>query len=229
MAIATREVNARFPGPVRSVKGFSANAFRAGQILAVVESHDSLRSYALSAPINGVVLRDTNVGDVAGDARSSRSPTCRSSGSICIVRGRPGVCAVDSRCGSRPRRAAGGRNDLQRLLPIGPREQPDRARACGLPNTQAMATRLGRQRGSDSGRASSATRRQDVRAAALPRLHRRLRAGRRHLRGAHAGARERDGDWIEVLGGLEPGAAYVTEHSFLIKADIEKSGASHDH
>ena len=39
----------------------------------------------------------------------------------------------------------------------------------------------------------------------------------------------RDGSFIEVLEGLEPGTAYVTENSYLIKADIEKSGASHDH
>ena len=39
----------------------------------------------------------------------------------------------------------------------------------------------------------------------------------------------RAGDWIEVLGGLEPGTQYVTRNSHLIKADIEKSGASHDH
>ena len=40
---------------------------------------------------------------------------------------------------------------------------------------------------------------------------------------------ERQGEWAEVLGGIEPGARYVTENSYLIKADIEKSGASHDH
>ena len=38
-----------------------------------------------------------------------------------------------------------------------------------------------------------------------------------------------DNEWIEVLGGLKPGTEYVTENSYLIKADIEKSGASHDH
>lgn len=37
------------------------------------------------------------------------------------------------------------------------------------------------------------------------------------------------GSWVEVLGGLEPGTEYVTENSYVIKADIEKSGASHDH
>ncbi len=39
----------------------------------------------------------------------------------------------------------------------------------------------------------------------------------------------RDGEYVEVLGGLELGTSYVTENSYLIKADIEKSGASHDH
>ena len=38
-----------------------------------------------------------------------------------------------------------------------------------------------------------------------------------------------DDTWIEVLGGLEPGTEYVTENSYILKADIEKSGASHDH
>ncbi len=39
----------------------------------------------------------------------------------------------------------------------------------------------------------------------------------------------RDGEYVEVLSGLKPGTSYVTEQSFLIKADIDKSGASHDH
>ena len=39
----------------------------------------------------------------------------------------------------------------------------------------------------------------------------------------------RDGEYAEVLGGLKPGTRYVAEQSFLIKADVEKSAASHDH
>lgn len=38
-----------------------------------------------------------------------------------------------------------------------------------------------------------------------------------------------DSEWIEVLGGLKLGTEYVTENSYILKADIEKSGASHDH
>ena len=41
-----------------------------------------------------------------------------------------------------------------------------------------------------------------------------------HVFSVGAGARE---------GGLEPGTEYVTDNSYVIKADIEKSGASHDH
>jgi cobalt-zinc-cadmium efflux system membrane fusion protein len=38
-----------------------------------------------------------------------------------------------------------------------------------------------------------------------------------------------DGERIEVLGGLEAGTRYVTTNSYILKADVEKSGASHDH
>jgi cobalt-zinc-cadmium efflux system membrane fusion protein len=36
-------------------------------------------------------------------------------------------------------------------------------------------------------------------------------------------------EWTEILGGLEPGTPYVTENAFLIRADVEKDGAVHDH
>lgn len=36
-------------------------------------------------------------------------------------------------------------------------------------------------------------------------------------------------EWVEVLGGLTPGTTYVTENSYILKADVEKSGAAHDH
>jgi cobalt-zinc-cadmium efflux system membrane fusion protein len=39
----------------------------------------------------------------------------------------------------------------------------------------------------------------------------------------------RDGTRVEVLSGLRAGDAVVVEQSYLVKADIEKSGASHDH
>lgn len=38
-----------------------------------------------------------------------------------------------------------------------------------------------------------------------------------------------DGQFTEILSGLHLGDEYVSENSYLIKADLEKSGASHDH
>lgn len=39
----------------------------------------------------------------------------------------------------------------------------------------------------------------------------------------------KDSKYVEVLSGLAAGDKYVSTNSFVIKADIEKSGASHDH
>ena len=38
-----------------------------------------------------------------------------------------------------------------------------------------------------------------------------------------------DGQFTEILSGLHIGDVFVSENSYLIKADLEKSGASHDH
>jgi cobalt-zinc-cadmium efflux system membrane fusion protein len=39
----------------------------------------------------------------------------------------------------------------------------------------------------------------------------------------------RDEDHVEVLDGIKPGTEYVTMNSYLIKADLLKSGAAHAH
>ncbi|MBY5920664.1 efflux RND transporter periplasmic adaptor subunit [Ferrimonas balearica] len=38
-----------------------------------------------------------------------------------------------------------------------------------------------------------------------------------------------DGEYVEVLSGLEPGTEYVTANSYLLLADVMKDGASHSH
>lgn len=39
----------------------------------------------------------------------------------------------------------------------------------------------------------------------------------------------REGEWVEVLSGLTAGMEYASKNSFVVKADVMKSGASHDH
>ncbi len=38
-----------------------------------------------------------------------------------------------------------------------------------------------------------------------------------------------DGEWTEVVSGLTAGERYASDNSFILKADVGKSGASHDH
>ena len=38
-----------------------------------------------------------------------------------------------------------------------------------------------------------------------------------------------DDDYVEVISGLKPDTEYATQNSYLLKADVEKDGASHDH
>ena len=40
---------------------------------------------------------------------------------------------------------------------------------------------------------------------------------------------ERDGEWAEVLFGLMPGDSYAAKNSFVIKAELAKGSASHEH
>jgi cobalt-zinc-cadmium efflux system membrane fusion protein len=38
-----------------------------------------------------------------------------------------------------------------------------------------------------------------------------------------------DGRWTEIVEGLEVGAPIVVRNAFLLKAELGKSGATHDH
>lgn len=60
-------VRARFPGPVVAVTRQAGDPVRQDDVLARVESNESLTVYEIRSPLSGIVLeRFTNVGDVAG-------------------------------------------------------------------------------------------------------------------------------------------------------------------
>ena len=61
----TANVRARFPGFVKSVHVNLGDTVKKGQKLATVESNESLKTYSVTAPMDGVILRrETNIGDV---------------------------------------------------------------------------------------------------------------------------------------------------------------------
>jgi len=67
-AVRVREVAARFPGVIRTVNKNIGDAVRQGDVLATVESNESLQTYAVTAPLAGVVTaRNANPGEQTGE------------------------------------------------------------------------------------------------------------------------------------------------------------------
>lgn len=225
-------IKARFDGTVREVRVRQGDAVRRGQTLLVVEGNESMREYPVTAPFDGVVLtRETNVGDVtAGHALLEIADLSH----VWIELHALGDVAARIKVGQKVRiKSATGELQaeaaIRALLPVATRGQSVIVRA-------VLANPDGHWRPGMAVSAEVAVSEREValavRESALQRLDDALvvfvREGERYE--AHAlelGAR--DGEYAEVLGGLEAGAEYVIEQSFLIKADIEKAGAAHEH
>lgn len=63
---ARAEVRAPYPGVIKTVEKEIGDVVERGDVLARLESAESLQTYAVTAPISGIVLeRTTNIGDVA--------------------------------------------------------------------------------------------------------------------------------------------------------------------
>jgi len=225
-------IKARFDGTVRQVLVRQGDRVRRGQALLVVEANESMREYPVTAPFDGVVLmRATNVGDVTGGnvllevADLSR---------VWVELHALGDVAAVIRAGQRVRVKSAtsslhAETRLDALLPVATRGQSVIARAV-LPNPD------GQWRPGMTVSAEVAVSEKEValavRESALQRLDGKMvvfvREGDTYS--AHPvmlGAR--DGDFAEVVAGLEPGVEYVTGQSFVVKADIEKAGAAHEH
>lgn len=62
------EIRARFPGIIKNVNIKLGQKVKKGQLLAIIESNDSLRSYSINSPINGIIIdRNINIGNIAKD------------------------------------------------------------------------------------------------------------------------------------------------------------------
>lgn len=227
------EVGARYEGIVHQVHASVGDPVRAGQTLAIMENRDSLRSFAVTTPINGTVLaRHTNVGAVAGSAPLFEIADLSSLWVEFDVFGADverlaAGQAVRIQATAGAQAAAG---QLQRLLPLASAASQSVLARVVLPNPDGR-WRPGMAVRGEVTLASHAVP-LAVQRSGLQRFRdftvvfaqvgetyevRMLELGRQ------------DAEHVEVLGGLKAGTRYVTAQSFLLKADIEKSGASHDH
>jgi cobalt-zinc-cadmium efflux system membrane fusion protein len=227
-------IAARFPGPIRRLAANVGDRVQAGQTMATVESNLSLTTYAVTSPITGVVLaRHATVGSVAGEGATLFEVADLSTLWVDLhIFGAdaqhivPGVPVTVTRLSD----GATVHTTLERVLP---------GTATASQSTVARATLEnadGLWRPGSAVKARITVEQQPaalvVPVAALQTFRDWevvfVRVGDTYeVRPVELG--KRDARQVEVLSGLNAGDQVVVEQSYLVKADIEKSGASHDH
>lgn len=230
---ARSEVRARFPGKVMVVTKKVGDRVRAGEVIARVESNESLQVYSVTAPVSGIIAeRNTNVGDVAYDSPMfvitdpAQTTVVFNIFPRDLESVRPGQTVLIETLEGNPVASA----KLGDYLPEGNVQAGTALMRATLPNPTGQWRAGMALRGKVTVNAVQVP--MAVRTEALQRFRdftvvfanygedyevRMLELGRRTP------------EWTEVKSGIAPGTPYVAKGAFLVRADVEKSGASHDH
>lgn len=227
-----REVSARFDGAISEVHALPGETLTEGQLLATIESNESLQTYAINAPISGVVTeRSANAGEqTSGRRLFTIVDTSSIWAELSIFPGDRERIAVGTEVTVTP--ATGGSGVDGAVSYIDVFSAPDQSVSARVVLDNGTGTLMPGMYVTAEARIASHHVPLAVRRNALQSFRdftvvyaqigdeyevRMLELGRSA------------GDWVEVLGGLEPGTVYVTGNSYVLKADIEKAGATHDH
>lgn len=230
---AQSTLRARFPGKILEVRKTEGQMVKAGEVLARIESNESLQPYNVTAPMDGVIVsRTAQKGDVVydrplfviGNLSRLRIDFHVYPGDVATVQ--PGqkvmITSVDGK-----RQAE---TELEFYLPTAESATQTLIMHAPLANPSKIWMPGMTVKG------QVVVSRREVPLAVRPDALQRFRdftvvfaqVGETYeVRMLELG--EYTPEWVEVLGGIKPGQPYVTGNSFIIKADIEKSGASHDH
>jgi cobalt-zinc-cadmium efflux system membrane fusion protein len=227
------QVTPRFPGIVRSIQKRIGDNVRKDELLARIESNQSLTAYDLKAPIDGTVIdRQVSLGEYASEQKPAFTIADLSTVwvdlsvySKDLQRVRVGdQVEIDLEDGKPP-----VTGQISYLSPVGSSEtQSAIARA-------VVANPDGRLRPGlfVRGRVALSTRRAAiaVKATALQTLDNKsvvfVREGEK-LEARRVTTGERDKNYVEILEGLSAGEIYVADNSFVVKAEIGKSEAEHE-
>jgi membrane fusion protein, heavy metal efflux system len=223
----------RFPGVIRSMRKRLGDQVKAGEVLATIESNQSLTTYELKAPIDGTVIdRDGTLGEFASEQKPLFTVADLSTMWVDF--------SVYRRDFSRVRLGDAVAIDVgDGGLPIEARI--DYVSPLGTSDTQssiarAVVANAGRLRPGlfVTGRVVLSAKPVEVavRTSALQSLEGKnvvfVRNGDKfEPREVELGSR--DQDWVEVIFGVLPGDVYAGRNSFIIKAELGKSGAAHEH
>jgi cobalt-zinc-cadmium efflux system membrane fusion protein len=227
------QVKARFPGIVREVRKGQGETVAAGETLALIESNDSLQVYPVKAPLDGIILsRNTNVGDVAGEA------PLFTVANVSDVWAEFHVFPRDSdriRSGQKVRVSAfegtrAGEAPIAVVLPLAESASQTIVARVTLANPDGLWRSGMTVRGDVQLAEKTAS--IAVKTAAIQRMEGKsvvfVQTGEDLYAQRAVKTGMADADWTEIVDGLKAGENYVSDNSFLIKADIGKAGAEHE-
>ena len=227
-----RNISARFSGVIKSVSASIGDTVHKGQVLATVESNESLKLYSIKAPISGVLTqRDANPGEQTVDRQLF---TVTDTSTVWVE--------LSIFPGDHKNVHIGAPVNLE----IVTNNQSVQGEITAI-NVTAEANQSVKARMVADNKNGLLIPGSYVKAHIKIAEHHVLLAVKRsglqafrdftvvyakideeyEVRMLELG--RQDNEWIEVLGGLEADTQYVSKNSYAIKADIEKSGASHDH
>jgi cobalt-zinc-cadmium efflux system membrane fusion protein len=229
----TRNVSARFAGVVQRVTKSPGDRVAAGETLALIESNESLQVYAVKSPIAGVVTaRNVSAGESvelqslftvsdlstlwAELAVFPRQLTQVQTGQTVLLRSGDGALSASGRISHIAPMSTGGTQAVTVRVPV---ENAQRHWRPGI-NVSASIVVAEIQ-------APVA-----IEAIALQNID-----GQRAVLVPHEGGfapravqvGRGDDEYVEITAGLAAGEPYVARNSFLVKAELEKAGAAHEH
>jgi cobalt-zinc-cadmium efflux system membrane fusion protein len=230
----TAHVGARYPGVVRSVAARLGAKVKKGEILAVIESNASLSAYELRSPFAGTITRkDVSIGEFVSEKDTLFEISDLEKLLVEFHAGRDDL----------PRFAIGqpvslvlageAEKHTTKVAYLSPTSTPESQsvamRARVAPPTPKLVPGLFVE-------GDVLIEKAQVKVAVKKVALQTYRdwtvvfvqdGDRYEIRPLELG--REDGEWVEVLSGLEAGQRYVTTNSFVVKADVGKNGATHDH
>lgn len=223
-------ITARYPGLIQAVRPALGDSVEKGDLIATVEANDSLQTYEIRAPISGVVVDShANPGEFAGDQHLL---TIADYGNVWADLNVFPSEAQAIRPGQEVRLSVGGLEAVSTIRYLNPGEglSPNIIARVPLANPDLLWTPGLLVEAEVSVNQFEVPLLVDNRALQDFRDWQVvfIQVGEEYeIRPLELG--RSDSQFTEVLSGLNPGDLYVIENSYLLKADLEKSGASHDH
>lgn len=231
----TVHISARYPGIVKSVNKKLGDTVQKGDVLAVIESNESLKNYQVKSEINGVVIkRNINLG-----MNLSGQETIFVVSNLSTVWGDFNIYSQDL-----------SRVQLGDMIEVtslnGSISEPatiSYLSPYGNESTQSVVARVQLNNAKDlwkpglfiSGEiiAETIAIPVAVKEIALQTVKDQdvvfVSVHNNEFEAVPVIVGRKNKEWVEIKSGLKSGDRYVSENSFILKADLEKSDAEHEH